>query len=162
MRELRLYWALYCCTCRKPIAVERTTWAQDGDGVQVANPAKLPEYFSVKCSDCSDNHDYKSDSIYQELFPVMLSRDTKLVPVERLQTRNAALYPCAVTKSPTLIMSTVSHRSGRYASPVISADLGTESGKPRSAATALAPASAGADADTSQPSEPFTFIPPSR
>src|SRR5438132_4004719 len=32
----------------------------------------------------------------------------------------------------------------------ISADLGTESGKPRSAATALAPASAGADADTSQ------------
>src|SRR5438552_18116782 len=56
-------------------------------------------------------------------------------------------------------MSTVSHRSGRYASPVISADLGTEPGKPRSAATALAPASAGADADTSQPSEPFTFIP---
>ena len=81
MRELRLYWALYCCTCRKPIAVERTTWAQDGDGVQVANPAKLPEYFSVKCSDCSDNHDYKSDSIYRELFPVMLSRDTKLAPV---------------------------------------------------------------------------------
>jgi len=81
MRELRLYWALYCCTCRKPIAVERTTWAQDGDGVHVANPAKLPEYFSVKCSDCSDNHDYKSDSIYQELLPIMLSRDTKLVPV---------------------------------------------------------------------------------
>ncbi len=61
--------------------MERATWAQDGDGVQVANPAKLPEHFSVKCSDCSDNHDYKSDSIYQELFPVMLSRDTKLVPV---------------------------------------------------------------------------------
>src|SRR5256885_5642333 len=32
----------------------------------------------------------------------------------------------------------------------ISADLGTESGKPRSAATALAPASAGADAGTRQ------------
>src|SRR5207244_11728586 len=32
----------------------------------------------------------------------------------------------------------------------ISADLGTESGKARSAATALAPASAGADAGTSQ------------
>jgi hypothetical protein len=81
MRELRLYWALYCFTCRRPIAVERATWAQDGDGVQVANPAKLPEHFSVKCSDCSDNNDYKSDSIYQELLPVMLSRDTKLVPV---------------------------------------------------------------------------------
>jgi hypothetical protein len=25
MRELRLYWALYCFTCRKPIAVERAT-----------------------------------------------------------------------------------------------------------------------------------------
>ena len=81
MREMRLYWALYCFTCRKPIAVERATWAQADDGVQVANPAKLPEYFSVKCSDCSDNNDFKSDSIYQDLFPVMLSRDTKLVPV---------------------------------------------------------------------------------
>ena len=90
MRELRLYWALYCFTCRRPIAVERATWAQAGDGVQVANPAKLPEYFSVKCSDCGDNHAYKSDSIYQELFPVMLSRDTKLVPVTGAGRKRAA------------------------------------------------------------------------